>query len=123
MPAWNDLSTGDLRGLVAYLQSIAPPEPPLELAGPERQIARELYTKECAVCHGPDGKGDGSGARMLSPAPTNFHEVQPTTEYANTVLTSGVRGTAMPRWEPKLTPAQRGLLARYVRSFYGRAGE
>ena len=82
-------------------------EPPPELAGPERQVARELYAKECAVCHGPAGKGDGPGARMLSPAPTNFHEVQPTTEYASTVLTSGVRGTAMPRWEPKLTPAQR----------------
>ena len=60
---------------------------------------------------------------MLSPGPTNFHEVRPTTEYASTVLASGVRGTAMPRWEPKLTPAQRELLARYVRSFYGRAGE
>ncbi len=123
MPAWNDLSTGDLRGLVAYLQTIAPPAPPPELAGPERQTVRELYAKECVVCHGPAGKGDGPGARMLSPPPTNFHEVQPTTEYAITALTSGVRGTAMPRWEPKLAPAQRELLARYVRSFYGRAGE
>ncbi len=123
MPAWNDLTTGDLRGLVAYLQTIASPEPPPELAGPERQSARELYAKECAVCHGPAGKGDGPGARMLSPAPTNFHGVQPTTKYASTVLVSGVRGTAMPRWELKLAPAQRELLARYVRSFYGRAGE
>ncbi len=123
MPAWNDLTTGDLRGLVAYLQTIGRAEPGPELSGPERQAARELYTKECAVCHGPTGNGDGPSAAMLSPAPTNFHEVQPTAEYANRALTSGIRGTAMPRWEPKLTPSQRELLARYVRSFYGRAGE
>ncbi len=123
MPAWNDLTTGDLRGLVAYLQTIGRAEPAPELSGPERQVARELYTKECAVCHGPSGKGDGPSAAMLFPAPTNFHEVQPTAEYAGKALTSGIRGTAMPRWEPKLTPSQRELLARYVRSFYGRAGE
>ena len=41
-------------------------------------------------------------------------------DYAEAALTNGVRGTAMPKWGPKLTPDERSLLARYVRSFYGK---
>ena len=76
--------------------------------------------QECAVCHGREGKGDGRAAAALAPAPTNFHEIQPTSDYAERVLAQGVRGTAMPRWGPKLTPEQRSLLTRYVRSLYSK---
>ena len=31
MPSWNDLPSGELRGLVAYLKTIAPTEPPPDL--------------------------------------------------------------------------------------------
>ncbi len=118
MPSWNDLATGDLRGLVAYLGTLAPKEPPPELTGTERETARELYTRQCAVCHGPDGAGDGPSASVLAPAPTNFQEVRPTTAHAESALAHGVRGSAMPRWVGKLTPDQRKLLARHVRSFF-----
>ncbi|MGA8350240.1 MAG: cbb3-type cytochrome c oxidase subunit II, partial [Isosphaeraceae bacterium] len=117
MPPWNDLTTGDLRGLVAYLGTLAPKEPPPELTGAERAMARELYAKQCAVCHGPDGAGNGPSASILAPAPTNFHEVRPTTAYAEAALAHGVRGSAMPRWGGKLMPDEQKLLARYVRSF------
>ena len=80
-------------------------------------MARELYAKQCAVCHGPDGAGNGPSASILAPAPTNFHEVRPTTAYAEAALAHGVRGSAMPRWGGKLMPDEQKLLARYVRSF------
>jgi mono/diheme cytochrome c family protein len=117
MPPWNDLSTSDLRSLVAYLKTLDPGEPPATLTGAELAMARQLYTKQCAVCHGPDGKGEGISALMLAPAPTNFHEVRPTTARAEAVLAQGVRGSAMPRWGGKLLPEEQKLLARYVRSF------
>ena len=117
MPPWNDLTTGDLRGLVAYLGTLAPKEPPPELTGAERAMARELFAKQCAVCHGPDGAGNGPSASILAPAPTNFHEVRPTTAYAEAALAHGVRGSAMPRWGGNFMPDEQKLLARYVRSF------
>ncbi len=118
MPPWNELSTGDLRGLVAYLGTLAPKEPLPQLTTTEQATARQLYARQCAVCHGLDGTGDGPSASMLAPAPTNFHEVRPTTAYAEAALAHGVRGSAMPRWGGKLTPDEQKLLARYVRSFF-----
>jgi mono/diheme cytochrome c family protein len=120
MPPWNDLSAGDLRGLVAFLGTIAPSESPPELNEGERATAQGLYAKECAVCHGPDGRGDGPSAAILAPSPTDFHEVCPTTASAESALAHGVRGSAMPRWEGKLSPMEQKLLARYVRSFFGK---
>jgi cbb3-type cytochrome oxidase subunit 1/cbb3-type cytochrome oxidase cytochrome c subunit len=124
MPSWSDLPSGELRGLVAYLKTIAPREPPPDLTVEERATGKAIYVKQCAVCHGQTGAGDGPTASILAPAPTNFHEVRPTVEYAQAALANGVRGSAMPKWGPKLTQNERSLLARYVRSFYGKgAGE
>ena len=120
MPPWNDLAAADLRGLVAFLGTIAPPEPAPEWKTGEQATAREIFVKQCAVCHGPDGRGDGPSSSILTPSPTDFHEVQPTTAHAATALINGVRGTAMPRWTGKLTPNEQSLLARYVRSFFGK---
>jgi mono/diheme cytochrome c family protein len=119
MPPWSDLPSGDLRGLAAYLKTLAPTAGTSELTAGERATARASYIKQCAVCHGQNGAGDGPSAATLAPAPTNFHEVRPALDYAAAALANGVRGTAMPKWGPKLTTDERALLARYVRSFYG----
>ena len=100
------------------MKTIASTEPPPELAAAEQATGKAINVKQCAVCHGQTGAGDGPSAAILDPAPTNFHEVRPTVDYAEAALTNGVRGTAMPKWGPKLTPDERSLLARYVRSFY-----
>ena len=104
MPSWSDLPSGELRGLVAYLKTIAPTEQQADLTAQERATGKALFVKQCAVCHGQTGAGDGPTAAILAPAPTNFHKVRPTVEYAGAALSNGVRGTAMPRWGPKLTP-------------------
>ena len=119
MPSWSDLPSGDLRGLVAYLKTLAPTERPPDLSALERATAQTIYVKQCAICHGQTGAGDGPTAATLAPAPTNFHEVRPTLDYALAALAKGVRGTAMPKWGPKLTADERSLLGRYVRSFFG----
>jgi cbb3-type cytochrome oxidase cytochrome c subunit len=121
MPSWSDLPGGELRGLVAYLKTIAPAEHSPDLTAQERATGKAIFVKQCAICHGQNGAGDGPTAPIVVPAPTNFHEVRPTVNYALAALTNGVRGTAMPKWGPKLTLEERSLLARYVRSFYGKA--
>jgi len=38
----------------------------------ERKEARQIFSSQCATCHGPQGRGDGPGAARLNPKPTNF---------------------------------------------------
>ena len=33
---------------------------------------KEIYTKSCATCHGPAGKGDGAAAAALNPKPQDL---------------------------------------------------
>jgi mono/diheme cytochrome c family protein len=34
--------------------------------------AKDLYSDNCAGCHGPGGKGDGPAGKMLQPSPADF---------------------------------------------------
>jgi len=35
---------------------------------------KEIYSTNCASCHGADGKGDGVAGAALNPKPRNFHQ-------------------------------------------------
>ena len=118
MPPWNDLSTADLRGLTAHLQSLPPRESAPVLLPDDLGRAKKLFDTQYAVCHGASGAGDGVAASRLAPRPTNFHEVRPTQELSESVLERGIRGTAMPKWDTKLSADERRLLATYLRTLY-----
>jgi mono/diheme cytochrome c family protein len=36
--------------------------------------ANEVFATRCALCHGPDGRGDGPGSAALNPKPRNYHD-------------------------------------------------
>lgn len=89
---------------------------------PERPSGRELYERHgCALCHGPEGRGDGPVAPTLDPPPRDLSD--PTTyrigateaEIAST-LAEGIlvfRGSGMPSYAH--IPAEDRLeLARYI---------
>ncbi len=122
MPGWHELPANDLRALAAYVQSLEaerPQAPPAPALSREEQVgAAKLYLKNCAMCHGPQGRGDGAAAGALAPKPTAFLQQRPSLAYAEDVLALGVPGTAMPPWRDRLDAAERRLLANYVRSLY-----
>jgi len=118
MPPWNELAAADLRGLVAFVRSLSLTDAQDQLSAEDRRAAANLFGVHCAVCHGSTGAGNGPSARVLTPHPTNFLRVRPAQPYAERVLESGILGTAMPKWAGKLTPPERQLLARYIRSLY-----
>jgi cbb3-type cytochrome c oxidase subunit I len=122
MPGWHELPANDLRALAAHVRSLESERPPANtepsLSAAEQLEAERLYGKNCAMCHGPQGHGDGTAAGALAPKPTDFRHERPSLGYAEEVLAQGVPGTAMPPWQDRLDAAQRRLLAGYVRSLY-----
>ncbi|OGW90703.1 MAG: hypothetical protein A3D28_00745 [Omnitrophica bacterium RIFCSPHIGHO2_02_FULL_63_14] len=102
-----------------------PPTPALLEAG------QQLYNKQCAVCHGPKGAGDGQAAHLLYPKPRDFTQgefrlvstdtMQATDEDLFLTVTRGMPGSAMPPWE-LLSPEQRWALVYYIRHLTGASG-
>jgi mono/diheme cytochrome c family protein len=84
-----------------------------------------VYRARCAVCHGPDGRGDGPAAGMLVPPPRDFtrglykFRSTPTGSLpalADVVATTarGLRGTSMPGFADLLTAGEIEAVARHV---------
>jgi high-affinity iron transporter len=84
---------------------------------PDLQRAAKLFSANCAVCHGPNGGGDGPAAAPLVPKPESFlssdvaNPMSPWRAYV--AVTWGVRGTAMVGFSA-LSDAERWSLAFYV---------
>jgi len=89
------------------------------LRGPlsqERPVV-ETYGRQCASCHGDEGRGDGRVARRYRPRPSDFTDPdgvpRRTDEELSEVLTYG-RGS-MPSFEDVLTPEEIADMVSYVR--------
>lgn len=53
------------------------PIPPGEILASDDSVRAgdELYRKNCAICHGPSGHGDGPQSKSLSPAPADLRNL------------------------------------------------
>lgn len=81
---------------------------------PDTPPGPRIYAQRCAVCHGPDGRGNGPAAPSLIPHPRDFTQGQfkykstppgqpPTDEDLVRVVTNGLTASAMPYWRDLLT--------------------
>lgn len=84
---------------------------------PDLQRARQLFSDNCAACHGLNGRGDGMQARGMEPAPTNFTDAerygQRTVYGLYSTISAGVGDTAM-RGFTELSDEDRWSLAFLV---------
>jgi len=76
---------------------------------PEVDRGGEVFSSNCARCHGPDG-GGGVGPKLSEGAAV---EAYPDIHDEIEVITNG-KG-AMPAWEGTLDPAEIQAVARYTR--------
>jgi mono/diheme cytochrome c family protein len=90
---------------------------PAAQASPVR--GRELFGRNgCAVCHGEEGRGDGSIAQTLRPRPRNFRDLGAykqgvgVDQIARTIET-GIPGSSMPAYA-HLSAAERRSIALFV---------
>ncbi len=123
-PANAALSDGDVWDLVAW--AWLKDTPPAALAR-----AEVLYARDCAACHGPDGKGKGPagvnlpGMAKMDPAmpkgPADFTDPARMLA-ANDVLLQGKllrggMGTGMPEFGSLYSDAEQSAMIAYLRAF------
>lgn len=87
---------------------------------PTLDLGRNLYTTNCAGCHGDKGYGDGPAGADLDPKPANFmseqvSELSPFQAF-NTIRV-GVPGTGMPPF-PQMSDEEIWALAFFVVSLH-----
>jgi mono/diheme cytochrome c family protein len=77
----------------------------------------ELFTENCAQCHGDKGKGDGETGKMLKKKPANFTDPKLMALETDGSLfwkMSEGRGP-MPSWKDGLSDKERWTLVNYIR--------
>jgi high-affinity iron transporter len=94
-------------------------------------VAGSLYSRDCAACHGPQGKGDGPAGRNLPgmqkmdgamPAgPADFTDPVRMLNASDVVLQGkilrGGMGTGMPEFGSLYTDDELWAMVQYIRTF------
>ena len=104
--------------------SISPPVDVFKYENPAPDVietGKQLYSSNCASCHGETGDGKGPAGASLNPPPRNFTSMEgwtngPTLEGLYKTLQDGIPNTGMAAFA-NLPPDQRLALISYVRTF------
>ncbi|MCA1725286.1 MAG: CopD family protein, partial [Thermomicrobia bacterium] len=83
---------------------------------------QQLFAQNCAICHGPGGKGDGPLGRNLNPRPVDLTGSHLTTHTDGDLywwVSHGIAGTGMPAFTGTLSDHESWAIIRYVRSLHG----
>jgi len=105
-------------GMVLATVSIAP-----TASAADAGKGKEIYTKSCAGCHGPEGKGDGAAAKAMNPKPTNLTDKASMSKLddgtlTNVIVKGGVgtgKSPLMPAFGQLKDPEVKDVIA-YLRS-------
>ena len=81
---------------------------------------RQLFTRHCAACHGPNGDGNGPQAAKFTPKPSNLVDAEwkhgPSDGEMFTVIRAGAPKTAMSAFKAKMTERETWDVVNYLRS-------
>lgn len=87
----------------------------LALAGPARaEDARALFASQCALCHGPDGKGQTAMGKRMGAKDLSKEKEEPESQLVKSI--AGGRPPKMPAFKGKLTPEQIQALAQLIKA-------
>ena len=92
------------------------------------ELGKNLYTSNCAVCHGDDGDGAMWTKTSLNPPPRNFTSIEAmrelTRERMLSSVTHGRPGTAMMSFSKSMSEKEIAAVVDYVRhEFIGRVAQ
>ena len=81
-------------------------------------LGAKVFATRCALCHGPDGHGDGPGSKGLKPQPRNFHDTAYMSSRTDAQLLETIhKGKGpMPRWQGILSEAEMTAVLAHIRT-------
>jgi cytochrome c6 len=85
--------------------------------GKSQRSPEEIYAKECATCHGKDGRAKTFKSKFIHAR--NFTDTQWQDSVSDERLFNSITNGKgkMPAWRKKLSEAEINSLVKYVRSF------
>lgn len=87
--------------------------------GPEAATAgEEIFSTNCATCHGPEGHGDGPAGQSLEPKPKDLAVLQQAAgdDYLFWRISEGKPGTSMVAWKGILSEEQIWQIVSFIRT-------
>jgi mono/diheme cytochrome c family protein len=95
---------------------------------PNIPLGARVFARRCAVCHGPDGRGNGPAAPSLIPRPRDFtlglfkfkstpHGQPPTDDDLKQIVASGLPASAMPYFRDLLSESEIAAVVAQVKQF------
>jgi mono/diheme cytochrome c family protein len=93
------------------------PATPAEPALTGAALGAKVFSTRCALCHGPDGHGDGPGSKALNPKPRNLHDQAYMSTRTDAQLLEIIHNGkgAMPKWGGVLSEAEITAVLAHVR--------
>ena len=86
---------------------------------------RQLFAKNCAVCHGAEGRGDGAAAAALPQRPEDLSNIAPPPNFPDGVvayrIANGVK--MMPAFKSTLSENEIWDLLNFIRSLAPASGK
>ena len=117
-PSMHDPQEGDPTGQYAGLTN------PLPQSVDTLDLGKHIFIRECRVCHGDSGQGEGPYGKELYPGPPDFNSPEDYGTMQNPTYTDadyywriseGVPWTAMPVWKERYSETDRWALTYYIR--------
>ncbi len=116
-----------LFGIAHLRRDGRPPAPPPQTGG----RGRILYETHCAICHGPAGKGDGAGAKVIRQSMRDFSNPAAMRGVEDRFLFEIIkkgssqfgRSNAMPSWGMKLSDEEIHAVVAHIRTLTSGAAD
>ncbi len=109
----HDPQEGDPSGVYANLKN------PLPLTVDTVEQGKMLFIRECWICHGDAGKGEGIYNDAIRPIPPDFSDKGHYSTFTDSDyfwrISEGLPWTAMPVWKNLLSEQERWELVHYIR--------
>jgi len=140
MPPWKESLTESQRwNVIHYVQQVYaspferdpdegdPPAEyqktnPLDVTIDNIDAGKRIWTRECAVCHGDEGQGQGLYRAGIEPVPPDFNDPGTYNTYKDADyfwrVSEGVPWTAMPTWKLVYNETERWQLVMYIRTMF-----
>lgn len=114
-PVMHDPDEGDPTGEYADLTN------PVELTLETLDEGKQIFTRECLVCHGDAGRGSGLYRDYIQPGPPDFGDGS-YGDYTDSDyfwrISEGVPWSAMPAWKLHYSEEDRWKLVHYIRVIF-----